>query len=80
MKKLSEHEQFLRKLRNDKIIIITFRILLLVVFIGAWELLSQTKLIDSFLFSSPTRVCKVIANLYLSGELFLHIGTTLYKT
>lgn len=80
MKKLSEHEQFLRKLRNDKIIIITFRILLLVVFIGAWELLSQTKLIDSFLFSSPTRVCKVIANLYLSGELFLHIGTTLYET
>ena len=80
MKKLSEHEQFLMKLRNDKIIIITFRILLLVVFIGAWELLSQTKLIDSFLFSSPTRVCKVIANLYLSGELFLHIGTTLYET
>lgn len=80
MKKLSEHEQFLKKLRNDKIIIITFRILLLVVFIGAWELLSQTKLIDSFLFSSPTRVCKVIANLYLSGELFLHIGTTLYET
>ena len=37
-------------------------------------------IIDPFIGSSPVRVVETIARLYAGGELFLHIGVTLYET
>ena len=37
-------------------------------------------IIDPFIGSSPVRVAETIARLYAGGELFLHIGVTLYET
>ena len=76
-----EHIAYLRKERNKKIIIIVSRILILVLFLGIWELLSaQLKLVDPFIMSSPSRIIKTIGDLYKNGTLFYHIGITLAET
>lgn len=76
----TEHERYLKKLKRSTISVNALRIGILIVFFAFWELLSDLQVIDGFIFSSPSRILTTIKNLYLSGELFVHIGTTLYET
>ena len=66
-----EHELFIKKERNRKIIILSTQIGILVVFLAVWELAAQLHWIDSFLMSCPSRIWNTLADLYSSGELFL---------
>lgn len=75
-----EHLAYLKKQKIKKIIITVSRWLILVALLGLWELSAQVKLIDPFITSSPSRVCKTIADLYGNGKLFYHIGITLMET
>ena len=75
-----EHLVYLKKQRNKKIIITVSRILILVLILGIWELCAQVKLIDPFITSSPSRVCKTIGELQKNGTLFYHIGIALGET
>lgn len=75
-----EHLAYLKKNRNKKIIIVLARTLILIAFLGVWELFAQFKVIDPFIISSPSRVLKTIADLYKGGTLFYHIGVTLMET
>lgn len=75
-----EHIAYLKKQRNKKIIVILSRVLLLAAVLGIWEIFAQCKVIDPFITSSPSRVCKTIASLYTDGTLFYHIGITLMET
>ncbi len=79
-KHLTEHQIYLDKLKKDKVIVIFFRIAILVTFLALWELLADLKVIDSFLFSSPSRVFMTIINLHSTGELYSHIFTTIFET
>lgn len=56
------------------------QIVLLAAVIALWELLARAGVIDPFIASSPSRVCATIARLYASGDLFTHIGITLFET
>lgn len=71
---------YLKRTKRDKILVIFFRIFIFVFFLATWELLAATGVIDAFLFSSPARIAKTLAELYRSGELFKHIFTTLFET
>lgn len=75
-----EHKIFLRKEYTKTFFIHFFRILLLVLIIGLWELSAQKNFIDPFITSSPSRVIKQIGELYSSGSLLKHISVTLYET
>ncbi len=77
-KQKSEHELFMAKNKNRKIKIVTVQILLLIVFLGLWELAARLEWIDSFITSSPSRVIKMLGELS-EQNLWLHIGTTLYE-
>lgn len=57
-----------------------FKFLILVTFIIGWEVLADFGIINTFLFSSPSRLIKVFFNLLLSGELLKHTGITLIET
>lgn len=74
-----EYKNYLKKQRLKKGIIITIQISILILFFGLWELLAHLGTIDTFIFSSPSRIAKTIANLYSSGSLFTHIFTTLWE-
>ncbi len=74
------HERYLKRLRNDKIFVILFQILILVLGIGLWELLAYTKVIDAFFVSSPSRIFNMFVSLVENGSIFKHIGITLLET
>ncbi len=73
-------KSYLKNLKRNLVIIWTFRIFILLSFIALWEILASKQIIDAFLFSSPSRIAKTINDLFKDGELFKHIGTTLYET
>ena len=49
-------------------------------FLGLWELSACYAWVNPFITSSPSRIAKTIVELYKSGSLFLHVGTTLAET
>lgn len=74
-----EHKEYLKKIKNKKNLVTIFQISILILFIGLWELFATTKIIDAFFVSSPSRMIKTFMNLFTEGELFRHIGITLYE-
>lgn len=74
------HIEYVKKLKKDKFIVIFFRIFVLVAFIGLWELLTYTRVLDPFFFSSPSRIVKTLGDLLSAGTLFHHAWVTLYET
>lgn len=62
-------------MKNKKIVI--YQIILTIVCFGIWEYLSAKNIINSFLFSSPSKIIKCIINLYQNNNLLVHIFTTL---
>lgn len=75
-----EQKQYLRKQRLEKIIVFSIQTFIILTFLYIWEYLSSHKIINPFIFSSPSRIFETIHTLYLSGDLFLHITTTFYET
>ena len=74
-----ERKLYLKKQRNKKFLIIGIQIFLLILLFGMWELLTYTKVLDPFYFSSPSRMVNTLGNLIKDGSLFYHIGITLYE-
>lgn len=71
---------FLKKRKTDALTVWTGRVAVIIIFIGLWEVLSSTGIIDPFFFSSPSRVVSTIISLAAEGNLFIHIWTSLYET
>lgn len=60
---------------------VTFlRIFLLLAFVGLWEFAADLHWIDSFFFSSPSRVIRCLITLWTERSLPLHIAITLSET
>lgn len=76
----SEHALYLKKLKQKTVFINVVRIAVLVVLLGVWELAAALQWVNPFITSSPSRIVKTIADLYRSGDLFYHVGTTLWET
>src|SRR5574344_585096 len=75
-----EHKKFVKKLTFETWMIRLIQVLILIVFFLLWEILTKYEVLDAFFVSSPSRMIKTIKELYISGELFIHIGTTLMET
>lgn len=77
---LTKQEQFLQNHRQKKQQISSCRFLILVFFLVIWEICSGTGIIDSFFFSSPSRVVGCFVTLWKEQSLLMHIGITLFET
>ena len=75
-----QHEQYLKKIRRNKLIVHAVRAAILLGLVGLWELCAQVGVFDPFITSSPSRVASTIADLAAAGTLFYHIGITLMET
>ena len=71
-----EHKLYLLKLKLKKLLILLTQITIFISFIIIWELLSKYNLINSFIFSSPSKIIKTLIELYNTNNLFPHIYTT----
>jgi NitT/TauT family transport system permease protein len=75
-----DHRRYLRERNLYKNKVRLFRILLLIALIAAWEFSTHWGLVDSFIFSSPSRVFRTLLSLHNEGILYYHIWVTLYQT
>ena len=75
-----EYNLYLRKIRINKVFVHVTQILILLFLIFIWEYLSRKNIINSFIYSSPSKVFKTIIDLYQSNNLFNHIWVTVYET
>jgi NitT/TauT family transport system permease protein len=57
-----------------------YQFLILITFIAVWEITAQLGILNSFVFSSPSRVTKTIIEMTASGQLLYHVGITLLET
>ncbi len=75
-----EHLLYLRGVQKKNILVNIARFAILLFFLLIWELSAQFEWVNPFITSSPSRIAKTIAELYTSGSLFHHLGTTLWET
>ena len=75
-----DYKLYLRHLKINKILISITQILILLFIILIWEYLSNHNIINSFIYSSPSKIVKTICDLYKTSNLFNHIGITLFET
>ncbi len=67
-------------LMNKKIIVHIFQISLIIIFVFIWELLSRLNIINTFIFSSPSKIYKCIISLLKNNNLLYHIYITIKET
>lgn len=76
--KMSQDElHYIRKIKIKNILIILAQISIIITFFTMWELLSNNGIINSFIFSSPTRIINTIIGLINTNGLFNNLITTL---
>ncbi|MDO4572417.1 MAG: ABC transporter permease [Clostridia bacterium] len=71
---------YLKRLKRRERFVQGMRFMLLVALLFFWELAARLGWIDPFITSSPGRVLATLGRLLESGELFTHIGVTLFET
>lgn len=69
-------KRYLRMLRTVRI----YQIIIIVSLVALWEITTRLGLLNSFIFSSPSRVIKCFFDMAADGSIFYHIGVTLLET
>ena len=67
-------------MKHNKVVIKLIQIIILITFIFLWEYLSNHNIINSFVFSSPSKIIRCITTLYKENNLTNHIFVTLNET
>jgi len=77
---LTKQEEFVKMHRRHHHEIASWRTILFVLFLVLWEVSANLKWIDSFFFSSPSRVVRCFIDQLKNNSLLSHIGVTLFET
>lgn len=72
--------QYLRRQKRNKRIVFWSRLIIFLVFLFVWECSADIGVLDSFIFSSPSKVGMTFYEMCLDQSLFTHIGITLCET
>ena len=76
----ANQQKYLSAHRRHRRIVRISRILILLSFLFIWEFTANTGIIDSFIFSSPSKIALCFWSMVLDKSIFLHTGITLYET
>ena len=71
--------EYLRKIKLEKRMVLIIQISILFLFLILWEVLSRFNIINSFIFSSPSNIFSGLINMIIDGSLFNHLFTTIYE-
>ncbi|SHJ97767.1 ABC transporter permease [Hespellia stercorisuis] len=78
---ISDGQQlYLNRRKKHRQIVQISRFAIFLSFLFLWEFSANVGLIDSFIFSSPSKVALSCSQMLLDGTLLVHIGVTLYET
>ena len=78
--KLSAQELYIHRQKKRTVQIHIARSLILLLFLVLWEAAADLGIIDSFIFSSPSRVVRCFYDMLRTERLLFHIGITLFET
>lgn len=73
-------QNFLHTQKKHKRTVTVSRLCIFILFLAVWEGAARLKLIDSFIFSSPSKALRCAYGMILDHTLFAHIGITLFET
>lgn len=73
-------QKFLLTRKKHQRIVTASRLCIFLLFLGLWEGAARLNLIDSFFFSSPSRVILCARDMLLDHTLVVHVGITLFET
>ena len=76
---ISLHNEFIKKYKKEKWIILITQLVILFVFIFLWEILSLTHIIDPFIFSRPSQIISLFVKYLSSNELLIHTLVSTYE-
>lgn len=83
-KRLSEvsagQQRYLHGRKKHRRIVRASRAAILLAFLFLWEFTANTGIIDSFIFSSPSRIALCFWEMVRDKSIFLHLWSTLYET
>lgn len=74
-----DQKKYLIKIKREKFIIVFIQIMIVIIFFALWEFLAKKEYINTFIYSSPSRMFITIKDLILANNLFNHIYKTLYE-
>ena len=77
---MDEYRKYLRNKKINNFFVHFLQIMIIVILLFIWEYLSYYNIINSFIYSSPSKAINTIYKLYLSDNLFNHIFITIYET
>lgn len=72
--------KYLKKQKFSKYLVLFSQIFLLIAFLGTWEWTSNTGILNSFIFSSPTKIGTCFMEMVADGSIYGHVWITLYET
>lgn len=73
----NEQKKYLRIIKINKIIVLLIQIGLFISIICLWEYLSKNNIINSFIYSSPSKIINCLKELIISHNLFNHVWCTI---
>ena len=73
------YKKYLKRIKRYNILVILTQIIMLLLFMIIWQILSDKKIIDTFLLSSPNKIINTIIELIKQNNFFKHIFTTVYE-
>ena len=71
---------YLVTIRREHQLILFLRAAVLILFLVLWEWTANTGIIDSFIFSSPSKIGTCFLTMAKDGTIFPHMSATLYET
>lgn len=74
-----EHRAYLKKQKQYKTKVILVQISIIALFFIIWEILARFEIINTFFYSSPSKILTTITNLFKTNSLFNHIYITIYE-
>lgn len=76
----AEHAIYLKKIRLRCIYIVITQLVLLISFFLFWEFAANTKIIDAFIISQPSKIFSYVISTLQNGTLYKHISYTVGET
>ena len=75
-----EHRKYLKNIKKNKFKLYFVQLFIFIVIVIGWQLLTDLKILDSFIISSPKKIIETIIELYKANNLMPHIAITIAET
>ncbi|MBQ9833872.1 MAG: ABC transporter permease [Bacilli bacterium] len=73
----ADQQKYLKKIKIEKFLILVIQIMIVLIFVFLWEYCSNHEIINSFIYSSPTKIIATLKELIVTNNLLPHILCTL---